>query len=134
MPTKSNQRSNRQRKRQSDPGIYQIRCRANGMRYVGQAKDIQKRWKQHKSQLNQGNHANKRLQADWKSYGEDAFELKVLERCPKLLLDFKEAYWIARNGDYNRQRPTAFLYGWWWAIDLSLALLMVGGIVWLFFR
>jgi len=103
------------------------------LRYVGKAKNIPVRWRQHKAQLRKGSHKNKGLQADWSRYGESAFEFVELERCPVVLLDLKEAYWIKRSGDYNKQRPIAHLFGWWGLIGFAIALLIVGIAVWVFF-
>ena len=64
-----------------------IRCKINGKSYVGQSKNISRRWKQHRWELNGGYHANKGLQDDWNAYGEDNFEFKVIQKCNKENLD-----------------------------------------------
>lgn len=60
-------------------GIYEIRCTANGVRYIGSATDIDRRWGEHLRELRGGRHANDRLQKAWRKYGEAAFEWTLLE-------------------------------------------------------
>ena len=66
-------------------GIYGIHNKVNNKWYIGstvQDRGVQIRWYQHKWSLGKGTHVNKRLQADWKSYGENAFEIKLLFELP----------------------------------------------------
>lgn len=86
-------------------GIYQIKCCRNGSKYIGKSTNIRKRWQRHRSDLNQGIHDNYKLQADWNYYGDRAFQFKIIERCPAWRLDYREAVWIERRGDYNLLRP-----------------------------
>jgi len=60
-------------------GVYQIRCKANGRRYVGSSLDIKRRWKEHRSDLRKRRHCNARLQNAWNKYGERAFEFKLIQ-------------------------------------------------------
>lgn len=59
-------------------GIYAIKSKVNGRRYVGQGA-FRSRWPQHIALLRSGKHHNKALQADWIALGEAAFEFQVLE-------------------------------------------------------
>ena len=68
-------------------GIYMIRCKPNGKVYVGQSTNIEKRWKNHKWNLNGNYHHCKELQKDWNIYGEDNFEFKVVQKCKEENLD-----------------------------------------------
>lgn len=73
-------------------GIYCITDVKKQRRYVGQSVHVSERMKQHLRKLKKGEHANKRLQAD---YNEDwrYFRLDLLEICPVERLGEREAYW-----------------------------------------
>lgn len=58
-------------------GIYSITC-TNGRVYIGSSKQIEKRWKKHRSQLGLGDHPNSELQSDWNKLGEEHFEFKLI--------------------------------------------------------
>lgn len=63
-------------------GIYGIRNKVNGMTYVGQTSvSFGDRRDCHYASLRGGYGANPLLQADWDTYGEDAFEFIVLQCC-----------------------------------------------------
>lgn len=77
------------------PGIYAIRCTADGKNttYVGQAgRSIKRRWVEHRTQLNHRCHGNAHLQNAWNKYGEKAFKFSVLEHTKSL--DKREQYWL----------------------------------------
>lgn len=94
------------RSRMNVCGIYQIKCLINGFIYIGSSYRIQKRWKDHKRELNENRHSNKYLQAAWLAYGDNNFKFEILELCEKELLLEREQYWmdssncLAPNG-YN---------------------------------
>lgn len=75
-------------------GIYKITCLKNNMAYVGQAKDIQKRFGIHIRSLNKNKHYNKHLQNSWNKYGEKNFIFEVIENCTTKKLNEREIYWI----------------------------------------
>jgi group I intron endonuclease len=90
-------------------GIYEIRNKLNGKRYVGSAKNIFGRWKKHKNCLVRNEH-NVKLQNAWNKYGESAFEFNVILWCAVLDLIryeqlFIDGYDTFKNG-YNAC-PTA---------------------------
>lgn len=58
--------------------IYMISNVYNGRMYIGQTKNVEKRWVRHKNDLKHNNHHSKLLQEDWNIYGEEGFELIVL--------------------------------------------------------
>ena len=55
------------------PGVYSITCKTTAGRYIGSTRDFKKRKSAHLSELRNGRHKNRRLQADWNLYGEEAF-------------------------------------------------------------
>lgn len=87
-------------------GIYRIMNTVNGKGYVGSAVNMEKRlYSHHRSELRGGVHANGKLQAAWKKYGEPAFRFEVLLVCSKENLIMYEQraidmYGAVRNG-YN---------------------------------
>ena len=61
-------------------GIYYIKNLINGKYYIGQSQDIYKRWARERMYLRSDKTAwNEHLQNAWRKYGEDNFELTVLE-------------------------------------------------------
>lgn len=82
-------------------GIYCIENNVNGKKYIGQAKDIQKRWKLHKAELRRGNHYNEHLQRAWNMYGPDAFSFYVLEICDVSSLSEREIFFIKHHGSFE---------------------------------
>jgi group I intron endonuclease len=78
----------------SKPGIYRIDG-PNQKVYVGSAKNIGKRWKDHVRDLRKDGHANPKLQAAWNCHDEKSFTFTVIEVVHDLcqLLD-REQFWI----------------------------------------
>lgn len=76
-------------------GIYSIINTKNNKRYIGQSKNINKRFLQHKRELNKNQHINSHLQSAWNKYGEDVFIFALIEECEEDNLDTKEKEWIA---------------------------------------
>lgn len=56
--------------------IYNVEC---GKSYIGSAKNIKKRWLEHKNALKYGIHHSIKLQRAWDKYGEKAFSFEILE-------------------------------------------------------
>lgn len=77
------------------PGIYMIKCVANGDRYIGSAKSILSRKSDHLCNLRTGKHHSKHLQNVYNKYGEASLEFLILEIVddPARLLE-REQYWI----------------------------------------
>lgn len=77
-------------------GIYKITNKINGKIYVGQSIDIQRRFWQHKNELNKGTHHSEHLQNSWNKYGEQAFSFEIIEECTLKEIDKKEEFWISK--------------------------------------
>lgn len=75
-------------------GIYRIYNTVNGKSYVGQSRNIKKRFVRHRTMLNANTHTNSVLQEEWIRYGADAFSFEHLEQCEIDLLDEKEVEYI----------------------------------------
>lgn len=60
-------------------GVYCIRCKTNGLEYIGSSFDIGKRLTKHFSELRFNRHRNKKLQEDFNNYSFDDFEYFVIE-------------------------------------------------------
>ena len=63
-------------------GIYKIINIVNNKFYVGSAVDLKRRKTRHFSELRNGKHNNRHLQAAWLKYGEQAFVFVVVESLP----------------------------------------------------
>jgi group I intron endonuclease len=63
-------------------GIYKIINIVNNKFYVGSAVDLKRRKARHFSELRNGRHNNRHLQAAWIKYGEAAFIFVVVEELP----------------------------------------------------
>ena len=77
-------------------GIYMIKNIVNGKIYIGKAVDIYRRWKKHKTMLNNNKHYNKHLQSAWNKYGQENFKFSVIEICENdnFILSNQERYYI----------------------------------------
>lgn len=62
-------------------GIYQIMNVTNGKSYIGSAKNLTTRKKQHFTSLRKGKGVNKKFQYAFDKYGEDSFMFTTLEYC-----------------------------------------------------
>ena len=72
-------------------GIYLITNKLDGKKYVGQALDIEKRWKRHISDSKKYDYVIYRAM---RKYGIENFSFEVLEECPVDKLDEREIFWI----------------------------------------
>lgn len=73
-------------------GIYQIVNTVNGKRYIGSAKSLKVRWRQHLGMLRKGAHHSPHLQGSWNAYGESAFRFEVVEFCEVELCIAREQF------------------------------------------
>lgn len=76
-------------------GIYRITCTVTGKFYIGSAKSLRRRYRDHFSYLRRNAHMNSKLQRAWNKHGGDTFHFEVLEfvLLPELLIP-REQYWI----------------------------------------
>ena len=84
-----------------DTGVYKITNTANGKIYLGQAVDIQKRFKHHKSRLSNNKHQNKHLQRAYNQYGASAFTFEPILYCDESLLNEYEVDLIFLSESYK---------------------------------
>lgn len=82
-------------------GIYKIENLKNGKVYVGQSRNIEKRWAQHCEELKKGTHHNKHLQRAYDKYGTDAFRFSIVEECDLNDLDSREMYYIKQYNAFT---------------------------------
>lgn len=82
-------------------GIYMIQNKVNGKIYIGQARDIEKRWGTHKAELRGNYHINKHLQRSWNRDGEDNFEFTVICKCDENQLNTMEIDYISKLRTYD---------------------------------
>ena len=87
-------------------GVYQIRNLINNKVYVGSAVDINRRKREHYTQLSKGKHCNQKLQNAYNKYGVENFSFEIVESVKDLQqLISQEQYYIdkfnAVNEGYN---------------------------------
>lgn len=89
-------------------GIYLIRNLINGKVYIGKAKCIYKRIKQHVTSLNKKvrSHENDHLINSWYKYGRNSFEYVVLEYLPlnENLISEREIFYINKYKSLNPKK------------------------------
>ena len=81
-------------------GVYLIQHTESGKKYIGQSRNIKKRWYQH---IN--DNTPSKISRAIKKHGKDSFEFSIIELCAPNQLDEIERYYIlkydsVRNG-YN---------------------------------
>lgn len=83
-------------------GIYRITNIQTQQAYVGQAKDIRERYRDHvKAGLGIDTPGQNKLYTNMLKYGVDNFTFELLEECSAIELDAKEKYWIEFYDTYN---------------------------------
>ena len=82
-------------------GIYRIKNLITNDCYYGSSKDIEKRWKIHKTKLKIGNHINIILTRAWAKYGESNFIFEIVELCDINRLKEVEQKYLNNKPKYN---------------------------------
>lgn len=82
-------------------GIYMIKNIYTEKVYIGQAINIESRWKTHRYMLRNNKHENSHLQHSWNKYGEKSFIFSIIEECENEQLTEREQYWIDYYGGIN---------------------------------
>jgi len=59
-------------------GVFQIRNTLNGKILVGSSVNMDAIWNRHKVELKFDGHRNKKLQDEWKEFGEENFAFEIL--------------------------------------------------------
>ncbi len=78
-------------------GIYKIENKINGKIYIGSSKNIENRFKEHKTMLRNNKHHSYYLQNSWNKYGESNFEFKKIEEITNLSdLLSRESFYIEK--------------------------------------
>lgn len=85
-------------------GIYKIINLTNSKIYIGSAKDVAIRWRNHKRELLNNKHHNRYLQRSWNKYEEGNFQFEVVEYVGDVeLLIEREQYYIDLFHACNRK-------------------------------
>lgn len=74
--------------------VYSIYNTENGFEYIGSTSNLYNRMLKHRALLRHGKHPNWKLQDDWKKFGKDSFDFKVILRCSIDELKEKETLYI----------------------------------------
>ncbi|RSD21080.1 GIY-YIG nuclease family protein [Mesobacillus subterraneus] len=82
--------------------IYKITCTINGKVYIGQTKNIRKRWDEHKYHLRRNIHHSTHMQRAFNKHGEESFLHEVVETCSKEQADEREKFWIVFYDSTNK--------------------------------
>jgi group I intron endonuclease len=103
-------------------GIYKIINKLNGKYYVGSTMNFNRRWVEHKRQLNNGSHANIRLLRSWEKHGPNSFEFIVIEQLNNMnksdILDIEQKYLDIAEGEKHISYNLSFkTRGWGLSIE-----------------
>lgn len=80
-------------------GIYKIENMINHHIYIGQSRNIEKRWNNHKRVKEEEKHAIHRA---IDKYGIENFSFDIIEKCEPDKLNEREIYWISKYNSYER--------------------------------
>lgn len=80
-------------------GIYKITNLINGKVYIGQSRDIKRRWSSHRSDFLKDK-KDYVLYRAFRKYGIENFSFEVIEKCSENELDEKEKFYIAEYDSF----------------------------------
>lgn len=84
--------------------IYKIECKITNTVYIGQTKNLKRRFDDHKYKLRHSEHYSEFMQNDFDIYGEENFIFEILENVPDNKLDERERFWIKEYPKiYNKE-------------------------------
>lgn len=108
-------------------GVYTIHLIGTNKWYVGESVQVKERWRQHRADLNKGEHHSIRLQADWNRYPHFMFHFCCRERFLftrfaqqdklKIALMYREAWWIDKKNAYLTYNTEKTLEDLKWMAD-----------------
>lgn len=75
-------------------GIYSITNLINQKKYIGQSRNIENRWKEHRKSINSSDKYHYPLYRAIRKYGIENFSFQVIEQCKLEELDKREQYYI----------------------------------------
>ena len=88
----------------SNSGIYAIVNTVNGKQYIGSAKSLKSRKRNHINALKRSTHYNTHLQNAWDKYSEEAFTFAIIEYVSDVqMLIEREQHWLDLVRPYERQ-------------------------------
>ncbi len=93
-------------KKKIQRGVYVIRCKKNGKKYIGGTNNFYVGMQKRRSALNNGVHRNKHLQKDWNRYGEKNFAFEFIES----VSGGKEAMQKREQHYFEKWKPAGNLY------------------------
>lgn len=92
-------------------GIYKITNLIDNKVYIGQTVNYRKRKNSHLSSLKENKHHNEHLQRAFNKYGENSFEMELLEECKIEELDDIEIKYIKELDTCNHDKGYNMMYG-----------------------
>lgn len=75
-------------------GVFQIKNMISGQLFIDFSTDVEAKWNRHLSELRFGSHRNKKLQKNWKEYGESGFKFELISE-----IEYQED----SNPDYSNE-------------------------------
>ena len=84
-------------------GIYCIENLKNGKKYVGQSRDVERRWTSHQSAFRRGHTGGSLLYRAMAKHGIENFDFRVLEYCSPSVIDERERFYIQELQSMSNQ-------------------------------
>lgn len=107
-------------KTNNHPGVYGILCLQNPKWYIGSSENVARRIAEHRNQLRRNDHYHlPRLQADWNTYGEDAFTFVVFDHGSRLIWQH-EYHLIEALKTLEHQQGYNKMLGGQWGIEARI--------------